>query len=248
MLECAKCSAPIRIDPTSARLPPWCPRCGADLQTRPAKSRPALPGDPLADVRSHWSPDPQLDAKPAAPAAPELGVTLRAGAAPEVPLPEPALPTAGAEAPPYMPPAADDPFAAANRYNARPGRHGALVFGMLFLLIAAALGYWSYVKAATYQKVTGTVARMVTGRKGNLYPEVAYTVDGREYTTPGSTSGGPQVGDAVEVLYPPSDPGNGTVNTFGNLWLPPLVPGVIGTLALSLWFLAGAQRGRRPSA
>jgi hypothetical protein len=116
------------------------------------------------------------------------------------------------------------------------------VIAVLFLLIGGALGYWSYQKATTCQKVTGTVVRMVPGRKGRLYPEVAYTVNGREYTTQGSSSGGPDVGEAVEVLYPPSEPGNGTLNTFSNMWLPPLVPGAIGAAALSLWFFAGAQR------
>jgi hypothetical protein len=248
MLECAKCSAPINTDPTNSRLPPWCPRCGADLQTRAAGPQPTMPGDPLADVGSHWSPMYQREAKTPAPAEPTTGVTLQAGAAPAPPLAEPAAASPVPDAPLPTPPAADDPFATSTRYPRRPGTTGALVIGVVFLLLAGVIGYWSFQKATTYQKVTGTVVRMVPGRKGSVYPVVGYTVNGREYTTQGSSSGGPGVGEAVEVLYPPSDPGNGTLNTFSNVWLPPLVPGGIGAAALSLWFFAGAQRGRQPSA
>jgi hypothetical protein len=247
MLECANCSRPITVDPTRARLPPWCPHCGADLNTRAAPPQPTLPDDSLAEVGSHWSPKYQRDAKAPAPAEPAAGVILRAGAAPAPPLPESAAPVP--EAPLPAPPLdTHDPFAASNRYAPRQGRHGVLVIAVLFLLIGGALAYWSYQKATTYQSVTGKVVRMVPGRKGRLYPEVAYSVNGREYTTEGGSSGGPGVGEAVEVLYPANDPGNGTLNTFSNLWLGPLVPGGIGAAALSLWFVAGAQRARQPSA
>jgi hypothetical protein len=118
----------------------------------------------------------------------------------------------------------------------RRTRQAILIGGVACLALAGVLAWWSYHKDTTYARAQGTVVRMVTGGKNRQYPEVAYTVNSREYTTHGNTSGVPEVGATVEVLYPPDNPGNGAIYDRGDLWMPPVIPAILGTLSLLLYF------------
>ena len=48
----------------------------------------------------------------------------------------------------------------------------------------------------------------------------------------GSSPAGFSVGDRVTVLYKPDDPSNAKIDTFGQLWLFPVIVGVIAVIAI----------------
>ena len=52
-----------------------------------------------------------------------------------------------------------------------------------------------------------------------------------------------QIGARVVVLYPAGEPGRGTIERFSDLWLGPLLTGVLGGGRLLFW---GLPRMRRP--
>jgi hypothetical protein len=237
ILECAKCFWPLTINPSDGRLPPWCPRCGENLQTRAGRTGQTSPPEPVTDGSSQLPPADEPQTEPVA-ARSDIIVSYEFSAV-------------------SLPPGAGSPVIAysSSRWTvtnspAPRTRRAALIGGVVCLAVAGALAWWSFHKDTTYGRVMGTVVRMVSGSKGRQYPEVAYAVNGREYTTHGNMSGVPAVGATVEVLYPPSDPGNGAIYDTAELWMPPVIPAILGTFSLLFSFGDSIQQGfgRRRSA
>jgi hypothetical protein len=132
--------------------------------------------------------------------------------------------------------------------STRPTNFGPLIIGGIFVSIALVLGYWSNQKLTEYKRTSGSVVGLTRGRKGGTHPVVNYLVAGQKYTMKGASSsgmfgGGYQIGDRVEVLYPPEQPSNATINRFSDLWLGPTICGVLGGACLLLWLMAQAGTG-----
>jgi hypothetical protein len=54
-----------------------------------------------------------------------------------------------------------------------------------------------------------------------------------------------EVGDSVVVLYPPADPGRGTIRRFSDLWLGPMLFGALGGACVLFWYLPKMQAPAR---
>jgi hypothetical protein len=256
-MTCANCSWDINL-PDDGHLPPWCPHCGIDFkvasgeqckQAMEALASPALleraPVAPLRRTARAPSASPPSEAfTPAgAPVCPAPGTMLPPAplldAEPE-PQPEPA------PAPVDRQPLSPAELAAAEFPQPAPGwgqfNLGALGLAALLLVGCLVLTNSSVDKLTTSTKVQGKVVRMMVGRKGATFPVVAYWVAGKSYEVRSSSSGtGYQVGDTVEVLVPQGQPDQGTVHHFNNLWLGPLLTGVLGAGCLFIG-LVGRRR------
>jgi hypothetical protein len=87
-------------------------------------------------------------------------------------------------------------------------------------------------------RATGTVVSHNTSRSSDgdisYYPVISFqTQDGRtiEFQSgAGSSSRSPAVGQTVELLYDPRNPQSAEINSFGSLWLAPLILSALGTI------------------
>lgn len=109
------------------------------------------------------------------------------------------------------------------------------------LLVGAGFFYSSTRQLiATAQKAPGTVVGFErrSSKKGHSdYPVIEFsTASGeiRRFTTSGA--GDYAKGEAVDVLYDPSDPGKARANVFIELWLGSLALGAFGLLCLGVGF------------
>ena len=230
-LACSKCMTQISVDPARGSLPPWCPKCGAD-----SKAFAQQPDSALDVLRQARPAGAVCDAGRTGLAAPDSQGCERDES--------PAL----ADIPP-------EELAALAGPPRRPPNCGFLL--VLALACFAASGYWvslSVHKFTTYVPVEGTVTDLVVTsvslkRGPSIHPVVTYQVNGTHYEFQSFYSMSfrrYQRGDAVEVLYPPGYPGEGTINDFDSLWAGPMLPGLPGLALLVLWLLVrfGVRRPR----
>ncbi len=236
MLECANCSWVIDVEKSDSRLPPWCPHCGADLKTRSAARPLALDKPPKQlEWEKRWAAPtfPRGRGKPVAPAFVEDGITTG---------PEQERPPAPRSSVLRPVLSRDEVRARPLPVSAPPGKNVAVLgLAAIFLTVAGALSYVSIEKSIAYRQAEGKFVQLVPARKGGSRPEVAYHAGGVNYKVVGGSSGlvpGPaRVGDSAVVLYSVNDPGGGTVKSFSNLWLGPILTGLLGTGCLFVWCL-----------
>jgi hypothetical protein len=246
-LTCARCSLDIKL-PEDGRLPPWCPHCGVDYKVASGEQQKAAmeamasplqeraPVAPIGRFTRTPLASPTLEAfTPAEPSAPGANIPAspRSASAPYTPgspnsdpdvepepVFEPSAALAGSCTSPLFPPSAPVGWGQVNL--------GALGLAALFLLACLYLSNSSIDKVTTYRTVPGKVVELAVGRKGRVYPRVAYWVGGKEYRIEGSSSGSYLVGESVEVLVSPAQPDQATLNYFSDLWLGPILTGVLG--------------------
>src|SRR5262249_15583755 len=204
-LTCSKCLSQIAVDPASGRVPPWCPRCGADRSAyasqpdsvvgvlrEAASQRPAGGPSPVGNPAANSEPlSPWRQERSALP--PQLA---------DIPLedlaalaPPPRRPKVGIFVPASAP---------------------------LCLLGSLVVTSLSINKLNTYHRAKGEVVDLVctrrTTRGDSIHPVVAYQVGGVGYRFQGQNSvgffSGYRIGDTVEVLYPPDQPGEGSIHSF----------------------------------
>ncbi|QDT54400.1 hypothetical protein Pan44_24330 [Caulifigura coniformis] len=104
------------------------------------------------------------------------------------------------------------------------------VIGMVFLGMAAVIGYHSQQFTAQAVKAQGTVTEMVR-RDRVQKPRYRYEVEGVEYTGVSATGTNPpmyKVGDVVEIEYLPDDPGRSRIASWAERWTGTLAVGVMG--------------------
>ena len=233
-MSCARCSWDIPLAP-DGRAPAWCPHCGVDFREATGENQkekivalasPALERAPVASLRRFpGSPRPAPSSEAFAPAESPLSVTPAWSPPQPEPSPsddsEPPADSPEIAPPGFVPPA---PATGWGQFDL-----GALAVAAIALLTCLALANHSVDKLTTHQKAQGKVVRLVVGHKGRTYPEIAYWVAGKSYLVQGGSSGGFwQVGDPVEMLVPPRQPDQATINCFSNMWLGPLIAGVLG--------------------
>jgi hypothetical protein len=124
----------------------------------------------------------------------------------------------------------------------------ARVFGAIMLVSALALlalGGSCYNRTAKFKKTAveaqGTVIELKEGgsvsyRHTVYFPIIRFAdTAGQEHTLYFNSGSYPPkyaVGDHVSVLYDPANPNEAKVNSFGHLWLFPIILGIIGGLDL----------------
>ncbi|HTM68610.1 MAG TPA: DUF3592 domain-containing protein [Candidatus Binatia bacterium] len=143
--------------------------------------------------------------------------------------------------------------------NARGGKQAGACVGIVFLFFGLAMlvggGYWAvrtqrFIGSA--EKAQGRVIALVphSGSKGGTTyaPTVQYTTkDGQATTFTSSTSSSPPAhreGDIVTVLYDPAKPDKAEINAFTDLWLGPLIVGIMGAI-FTLIAIATILQGAR---
>jgi hypothetical protein len=124
------------------------------------------------------------------------------------------------------------------------------VFGALSLISACALlalGGSCYSRSVAFKKTAveaqGAVVELKEGSGGGpgnhhtvYYPVVRFAdkagQDHTLYSSSGSYPPAYEVGERVSVLYDPANPKEAKINSFSNLWLWPLILGIMGGLDL----------------
>jgi Protein of unknown function (DUF3592) len=107
--------------------------------------------------------------------------------------------------------------------GAPKSRSGRQIQGILFLAVGAAMGASAIGCAIS---TSGFLHRAVMARGtvvglpfGGSHPEIGFDAEGRHFVTPqGGLIGGYRIGDPVEVLYDPTNPGDARLNARGTLW------------------------------
>jgi hypothetical protein len=88
--------------------------------------------------------------------------------------------------------------------------------------------------------VVDLVTTRRTTRGDSVHPVVVYQADGVSYRFQNPNAMGMfsqyRIGDRVEVLYPQDQPGEGSINSFSDLWLLPLICGILGFGMLTVYF------------
>ncbi len=222
MACCAECGHQIDYAKTNFQLPPWCPGCGADLklgdrkpELRTPKRRSSVGGEtppnpgpeptPVATEAFAW--------EPAAPAAPPRRPRLSSEPRAELPMPDGYLLT-GAE---------DASQKAIEGFRRELWYYSAAA---VFFLALVLYGVSSSVeKLRSWKRAQGTVSEVnyyVTRRGfgGETYT-FTYFVAGKEYKAGrwfDMTLGRYKQGEPVTVVYSPTDPAEGMVLSFSNLW------------------------------
>jgi hypothetical protein len=114
-----------------------------------------------------------------------------------------------------------------------------LIFLSVGLLLAGIAGYLVYStnsEMKTFTRVKGIVIELNTsrGRRGSITsaPVVEYvTTDGRiEHYASGTYTSPPsfELNETVEILYNPKNPKDAMIDSFGQLWLAPMIVGGLG--------------------
>ena len=131
-----------------------------------------------------------------------------------------------------------------------------ILFGNLFLaafcLWGVYAGYTSWRLQNEGVTTTGTVIQMEESSSSEggccVYsPVVEFTVNGQTYSFDGGNASDPpayRVGEVVEVIYDPSDPGTAQINKWTERWLFPIliIPAMIFTAAILNFFMIRAWR------
>lgn len=222
---CGECGCAIELDKNEFRLPPWCPGCGANLKL--GEKKPALRAPSPSAVAVEEPPPEGYVSRPTAPRRPKLSND--------------------------EPPMHDD-FARtiaendlrADQEGLRRHAHGAACVAFGFLAVALWLAYASVEKLWTWKRADGLVLeeRVTVSRKGRSSTTYSFTyqVGGKAYKAGrwwDMTLESYQVGNRVVVLYSPTDPSEGMVKSFSNLWAWPIVAfcvsGLVFAIAGSSW-------------
>jgi hypothetical protein len=235
--QCPLCTWVQEVAPTD-RLPPWCRKCGADV-----KAEEWQPVNLPAPVVIERAPEPFDEESEGTTSVTSTGprpwLNPPAKSAPAAPLPPP--PAAAAEVA-----ASHDAAIATAAAASTTAKFGGLllltsVTGVGLLVAAVYLTGHAREFAKTSHKTTGevVVTKKFDPMTFGLYREevvIRYEVNKNQYELP---AGGRDVGDRVQIVYPPSAPKEGRVNS--PLWVYrwPLLTGGIG-LVLLLASLAGA--------
>jgi hypothetical protein len=224
-LLCSQCQAFIFVDPVSGHVPPWCSRCGADrkvyMQQTAAATLPATATATTGD------------------AATGDGAAVVPGQVGGLPSPQ--------IVPYHFAQVMTEPK------PVRRSKCGGYVLGIAALFLAG-FAYQSYTactKLNTFARVEGEVIDLDTSQGSHARPVVAYEVNGQTHRLQsqgsiGSLAAEYQIGDTVEVLYPPNRPGEGTINSFSDLWLSAVGLGLPGFALLAVWFYFVRHVGRSP--
>jgi hypothetical protein len=138
-----------------------------------------------------------------------------------------------------------------------------LVIGLAGLGVGLWLAWSARQATATGLRVPGTVVGLVEVKgkapppgkqskvannpnRPSLAPQVEYVVDGQTYRIRGTVSStipGYSHGDRVTVRYPPDRPAEGTIDSFAETWLAPLL--VVGVSLLFTLVGVGLTVARR---
>jgi hypothetical protein len=132
-----------------------------------------------------------------------------------------------------------------------------LAVGVLIMAFGVVKAWRTWRLLSEGQRVEGKVVALAKspGSEGRtLYaPVIQYEVDGTIYRNQGrSDSSSPdyQVGDTVTILCPPSKPAEGVIETFSEMWLPPIAFGggglLVALVGLTIWWWR-TRLTRRPS-
>jgi hypothetical protein len=108
----------------------------------------------------------------------------------------------------------------------------ALLVAALLLALTLALLWW---RASFYLSSTVAVGEVIRlNTSSGYHADVRFTTrNGETITIPTGPSEPVDVGDRLEVRYIPSDPQAGaTLNQFGSLWEPVLIPAILTICAL----------------
>lgn len=136
--------------------------------------------------------------------------------------------------------------------NSDPRRVAAFIFATTAAIILALTGYltverWNWIAAADH--ADGKVIALKRAMNGRSFEAVvAYSVADQDYRIIAQVAqfpSGYDVGDAVVVLYPASEPGKGRLESVFSLWGLPLILafvglGLAGATAISCWLLSAA--------
>ena len=131
-----------------------------------------------------------------------------------------------------------------------------ILFGNLFLAAFCSwgvyAGYTSWRLQSEGVTTTGTVIQMEESNSSEggccVYsPVVEFTVNGQTYSFDGGNASDPpayRVGEVVNVIYDPSDPGTAQINKWSERWLFPIliIPAMIFTAAILNFFMIRAWR------
>jgi hypothetical protein len=114
---------------------------------------------------------------------------------------------------------------------------GFLAFAVAILSygVVSLVDSWNAVSGA--ERTAGTVIRFQVATRRTYAPVVGYEVDGRPYEFVARVSSRPRdykIGDAVVVCYHPERPAEGRLDSFGELWLFPIIFLGLGTLFATL--------------
>jgi uncharacterized protein DUF3592 len=116
------------------------------------------------------------------------------------------------------------------------------VFCLIIVVAALVLAFLSWKTVSRSNRAEGTVISMrsATDCCGDA-PVVKYQVEGGTYSASGTaftTYSAYSVGEKVTVLYKPEQPGEGTINSFTELWFLPTGLGGMGLIgSLMSWFV-----------
>ena len=115
------------------------------------------------------------------------------------------------------------------------------IFNALFLaagIILLLVGAYAASRARDLQRhgvtAVGHVTRLERGSKGSSFPVVEFQTEDEQRITfksrMGSSPPSFRVGEAVAVLYDPLDPQRASIQSFGQLWGPSILSGLLGAV------------------
>ncbi|MBO9338424.1 MAG: DUF3592 domain-containing protein [Chloroflexus sp.] len=132
--------------------------------------------------------------------------------------------------------------------SSRPlSRTGALLIGLTFTVIGLVLLFiglfWLNATSERLKRMidgTGTVVEVTRRRIGddiNYYPRIEFqTQTGETFQFESNTGGSStsyRVGDQVPILYNPQMPQDATINSWYEIWLPPIVVTILSLSGLA---------------
>ncbi|MBO9320163.1 MAG: DUF3592 domain-containing protein [Chloroflexus sp.] len=132
--------------------------------------------------------------------------------------------------------------------SSRPlSRTGALLIGLTFTVVGLVLLFiglfWLNATSERLKRMidgTGTVVEVTRRRIGddiNYYPRIEFqTQTGETFQFESNTGGSStsyRVGDQVPILYNPQMPQDATINSWYEIWLPPIVVTILSLSGLA---------------
>jgi len=132
--------------------------------------------------------------------------------------------------------------------SSRPlSRTGALLIGLIFTVIGLVVLFiglfWLNATSERLKRMidgTGTVVEVTRRRIGddiNYYPRIEFqTQTGETFQFESNTGGSStsyRVGDQVLILYDPQMPQDATINSWYEIWLPPIVVTILSLSGLA---------------